>query len=82
MRFDRVTERPVGQDPILVLTPDFFTFDVPCGLQVGDDPLHGAFGNPDLLCHLAKDERRTSCKERQDVRVVRQKRPVRTSRVC
>lgn len=76
MRFDRVSERLIRSDSVVVLTADSFAVDDSTGLEVDDDSLHGPFGDSDLARDFAKYKPRLSRQQRQHVRVIREKRPL------
>lgn len=80
MRFHGMPERLLRSNPVLVLAADLFAVDDSAGLQIGDDPLHGPFGDSDLQRHLAQHHRRVARQEHQDVPMICQKRPLRTIR--
>lgn len=65
---------------VVVLTADLFALDGSDRFKIGDDPLHGALGDSHLQRHFAKNDERISRDEHQDVRVIRQKRPMRAGR--
>ena len=78
--FIPMPERLIKSDAVAVLAADLFAFDDSARFKIGDDPLHGPLGDPDVQCHLAKHERWISRQQHQHVRVVRQVRPLDTGR--
>ena len=80
MRRDGMWERLIHPDPIVVLPADLFALDDSAALKIGNDPLHGPLGDSDLQRHLSKHRRRISPQDDQHVRMIRQKRPMGTSR--
>ena len=80
MRFERMSEPLIGSDSVPVLAADPFALDDSTGLKIGDDPLHSPLSDADLRRHLSERERRASREEQQDVRMIRQKRPMGASR--
>jgi hypothetical protein len=68
-----------------VLTVDLVTVSTPHSLareeagcdEVGDDPLHGSLGDPDVIGYVAKAHVRVIRDAEQDLGVVRDERPAR-----
>ena len=54
MRCNRMSERLISSDSVVVLAADLFTLNDSARLEIGDDPLHGPLGDSDLQCHLSK----------------------------
>lgn len=79
MRFIRMSERFICSDSVVVLATDFFAIDESAGLEIGDDPLHGPFGDSDSQRHLSQHQGGISRQEHQHVPMIRQKRPLGTS---
>lgn len=48
----------VGSNPVVVLASDLFTLQDATGFQVGNDPLHGTLGNPDLQGNFTQHDGR------------------------
>ncbi len=46
MSLDRMAKRKMASDLVPVPATVANPRDVPCLLEIGDDPLHGALGNP------------------------------------
>jgi len=80
MRFNRMAERLISSNPVVVLAAELFAIDDSAGLEIRDHPLNGPLGDSDLQCHLSQHQRRISRQEHQHVRMIRQKRPMGTSR--
>jgi hypothetical protein len=65
----------VGIDPILVSAPVALSVDVARLNEVGEDPLRGSFGDPDLLSDLAEPDVRSSGDAEEDLSVVGEEPP-------
>ena len=73
--FDRVPKRKIGSDLVAIPTTLANSLEVPSFLQLGDDPLNGALGDPDQLSDVAHPHLRLPRNAQEDVRVVGEKRP-------
>jgi hypothetical protein len=82
----QVVERPVGFHPVaqrsvsvqgVVVAPTFpVAFKVARFLEVGHNPLHGPFGDPDLEGDLAQGAIPILCEAHHDVAMVAEKSPI------
>jgi hypothetical protein len=75
MGFDRMTERLIRKDTIVVLPADALVLDKAPVLEVHDDTLNGPFGDPDARGNFPQDERWILRQQDEDVRMIRKKRP-------
>ena len=75
MAFHRVPQRLARQDTVVVLAPDFLSFDEAIAFQVVQDLLNRTFRNPDASGNLAQNQRGIRMQQDQHVRVVRQECP-------
>lgn len=65
----------ITQDPIAVLSADFFPLNVLFAFQIRDDPLHSPLSNPDLQGYFAKHHGGVTGEQDQDMGMVGEKRP-------
>ena len=77
MRLDRVSQRPLGQDSIVILSPNPFAFDETIMFKICDDSLNSPFRDANLDRDLTQDLRGVLRQQDQDVRVIGKKRPAR-----
>ena len=73
--FDRVSQRLVGENFILILAADLLAADEAGSFQVLDDSLYGSLGDPDLVGDFAEDHLRLGVEHDQHVGVIGEKRP-------
>lgn len=65
VRFNRVPQRLIGPNLVVILAAYLFPFDKSAGFKIGDDSLHRAFGDSDLLCDLAEHQGRIACQQHE-----------------
>ena len=75
MGFDRVPQRLISENFILILAADLLAADEAGNFQVLDDSLYGSLGDSDLSSHLAKDQLWLGSEQNQHVGVVGEKSP-------
>ena len=68
--FNRVPQRSVRMNDVVVAATDPLGSDIAFRLQVRYDPLRSAFRYADFLCHVAKTDFRISGEAKQDVGVI------------
>lgn len=56
MRFNRVPQRMLRQDTILISSPDFLTLDKTILFKVRDDSLYGSLRYADLESNFPQDQ--------------------------
>ena len=61
MRFDRVPQRTLLQDSIVIPSPYFFSLDKAVMLEVCDDPLDSSLCDANLEGNLSQNHRRILC---------------------
>lgn len=54
MGLDRVAEFSLSKNALAILSSDFFSLQAAGHFQVGDDRLHGPFGDPHSLCDFTQ----------------------------
>lgn len=73
--FERVTQRMVGSDHVVVSATLFPALDAPDGLQIGEDLGGGALGDVDAFGNLLEAEIGRCADGEQHVRVIGEERP-------
>ena len=53
MVFQRVSQMEPRFEPVAILAPDTFPFEVAPPFQIDHDPLYGPFGNPHLYRNVS-----------------------------
>jgi hypothetical protein len=72
---DRVAQGALGVELVSVAPAFPDTREIAALLEVGDDPLHGALGDPHSHRDLAKADLRLARNAQQDVPVIAEERP-------
>lgn len=75
MGFDRVSQRLVSEDFVLILAANFLATDKAGSFQVLDDSLHGSLGDADLMGYFAEDLFRLGTEQDQHMGMIGEKRP-------
>jgi len=75
MPFDRVPERLIDEDSVVIPAADSFAFHEAVGLQFLNDPLHRPLCDTNRQCHLTQDDVRVFVQQYQHMGVIRQERP-------
>jgi hypothetical protein len=70
-----VAHESMRVDPVLVPTAVALSVDVARLDEVGEDPLRGSFGDPDVLSDVAEPDVRSSGDAEEDLGVVRKEPP-------
>ena len=72
---ERVAQAPVVDDLVAVPRSDPLALEVPLLDQLGDDSMHRALGDADLLGDVPKPRIRVACKHGEHVHVIGKKEP-------
>ncbi len=73
---DRVAERSIRVHLVIIAAALALVREVASFFEIGDDALHGPFGNPDSGCDFTQSNLRLLRDANQYVGVIAQKRPV------